>query len=263
MIPDLARLDAGFVEYFRETGRWQLGSEALEKDGLLLVAGTRRFAGMVNLAARLDPALSPESVLGRAREFFHARQRGFSLYVRGEPDRDLEEYALAEGAFAPSEGGPWMVLRQRPAETPHVPGIRLDAVTDARGLEAVRAVSREAYLPSGLPHEVTDSALANESAIRAPHIRFFVAWDGDAPLATAACHLHAGVAGIYWVGTRDAARRRGLGTLVTHAAVHWGFDQGADLSALQASEMGFPIYQAMGFETFATTRLLIVAGPER
>jgi len=261
MIPEFARLDAQFVEYFRETGRWQLGSEAQEQDGLLLVAGTLRFAGMVNLAARLDPALSPASVLARAREFFHARGRGFSLYIRGEPDRDLEEHARVEGLFAPSEAGPWMVLRQRPAEAPELPGIRLAAVTDARGLDDVRAVSREAYEPTGLPHEVTDSAFAHESAVLAPHIHFVVAWEGDVPLATAGCMLHDGVAGIYWVGTRDAARRRGLGTLVTHAAVHWGFDQGADLSALQASEMGFPIYQAMGFETFATSRLFIVAGP--
>jgi GNAT superfamily N-acetyltransferase len=263
MIPEFARLDAQYVEYFRENGRWQQGTEALDRDGLLRIAGTLPFAGAVNVAARLDPTLSPAEVLARAREFFHARERGFSLYIRGEPDRDLEEHAQAEGLFAVGEGDPWMLLRQRPAPASSVSGIRLEPVTDAGGLEAVRIVSREAYAPSGLPHEVTDSLFAIESAVLAPHNHFVVAWEGDTPLAAAMCHLHEGVAGIHWVGTRDAARRRGLGTLCTYAVVHWGFDRGADISALQASEMGLPIYEAMGFETFSRTRLFIAAAPAR
>ena len=47
----------------------------------------------------------------------------------------------------------------------------------------------------------------------------------------------------------------------THAAVHWGFDRGADLAALQASDMGLPIYEAMGFETVSHTRMFIAPGP--
>jgi GNAT superfamily N-acetyltransferase len=71
-----------------------------------------------------------------------------------------------------------------------------------------------------------------------------------------------GVAGIYWVGTADGARGKGLGRAITAAAVNAGFDLGADLTSLQASPMGEPIYRTMGFETIYDYRLLMAAAPQ-
>ena len=70
-----------------------------------------------------------------------------------------------------------------------------------------------------------------------------------------------GVAGIYWVGSLEQARGKGLGRAITAAATNAGFDLGAEIASLQASPMGKPIYEAMGYETIFSYRLLMSAAP--
>jgi GNAT superfamily N-acetyltransferase len=55
------------------------------------------------------------------------------------------------------------------------------------------------------------------------------------------------VAGIYWVGTLEAHRRRGYGEALTWAAVAAGQRAGCTVASLQASAMGRPVYERMGF----------------
>jgi len=57
------------------------------------------------------------------------------------------------------------------------------------------------------------------------------------------------VGGIYAVGTVERARRRGVGTAVTWAAVQQARDWGCWAVTLQATQMGLPVYRAMGFQT--------------
>jgi predicted acetyltransferase len=70
-----------------------------------------------------------------------------------------------------------------------------------------------------------------------------------------------GVAGIYWVGSLEQARGKGLGRAVTAAATNAGFELGAEIASLQASPMGKPIYEAMGYETVFDYRLFMSPAP--
>ena len=72
--------------------------------------------------------------------------------------------------------------------------------------------------------------------------------DGE-PVATSALFMSNHVAGVYNVATQDAYRRRGLGAAMTWQAVHDGANAGCLLASLQASEMGRPVYERMGFRT--------------
>jgi predicted acetyltransferase len=74
-----------------------------------------------------------------------------------------------------------------------------------------------------------------------------VAYRGRHPVSAAQVFLSHGIAGIYWVGTVEAARGEGLAEAVTRAVGNMAFDQGAGLSSLQASRMGEPIYRRMGY----------------
>ena len=67
------------------------------------------------------------------------------------------------------------------------------------------------------------------------------------------------VAGIYWVGSLEAARGKGLGRAMTAKANNAGFDLGAEVASLQASPMGEPLYRSMGFETLFDYRLFMAA----
>jgi GNAT superfamily N-acetyltransferase len=66
--------------------------------------------------------------------------------------------------------------------------------------------------------------------------------------------------GIYSVATLESARRRGVGTAVTWAAVDAIREWGCTAAVLQSSEMGYPVYRAMGFaEVTRYTRYLPIA----
>jgi ribosomal protein S18 acetylase RimI-like enzyme len=61
--------------------------------------------------------------------------------------------------------------------------------------------------------------------------------------------------GIYQVATLPAARGRGIGRAVTLAAMKHARDLGAKRAVLQSSEMGYPVYRAIGFEDVCALRL--------
>jgi len=57
-----------------------------------------------------------------------------------------------------------------------------------------------------------------------------------------------GVMGVYNVGTLEAARRHGVGRAVTLELMRRGREQGCHSSILHASELGYPVYRALGYE---------------
>jgi len=55
--------------------------------------------------------------------------------------------------------------------------------------------------------------------------------------------------GVYSIATIESARRRGYGAAMTARVMADGVVAGWDVAALQASEMGRPIYERLGFRT--------------
>jgi GNAT superfamily N-acetyltransferase len=93
--------------------------------------------------------------------------------------------------------------------------------------------------------------------------RGFVAYLDGEPAATSHIVIDdRGTAGIYYVGTIESYRGRGLGRTITAAAVAAGRRLGCTRSSLQASPMGLPIYERMGFRRVAYYRQY-VPGPAR
>ena len=62
-----------------------------------------------------------------------------------------------------------------------------------------------------------------------------------------------GVAGVYYVATVASARRRGLGDALTRVAARAGFQRGARVAWLGASEMGADRYRRIGFSDLGST----------
>ncbi|HEV7195471.1 MAG TPA: GNAT family N-acetyltransferase [Pedococcus sp.] len=68
------------------------------------------------------------------------------------------------------------------------------------------------------------------------------------PVGCAAGVALDGVMGVYNVGTVEAARRRGVGRALTAAMMRIGRDQGCHSAILHASELGYPVYESLGFD---------------
>jgi GNAT superfamily N-acetyltransferase len=64
-----------------------------------------------------------------------------------------------------------------------------------------------------------------------------------------------GDCGIYWVATLPEARGRGLTSRLMHVALEEGRERGCDISTLQATKLGRPVYEALGYRDVGTLEM--------
>lgn len=156
---------------------------------------------------------------------------------------------------------PEMVLDHRPQEHPLPAGVELRRVVSASDAADYWEVATGAYAGIGFPPEIF-AFYENHEGLAADNAAAFIADLDGRPAGIAMTIVSHGVAGIYWVGTSDDARGRGLGWTATATAVNAGFDLGAEIASLQASPMGEPLYRRMGFETIFDYELMLSPPPE-
>jgi hypothetical protein len=255
------RSHLNLVDSSRRLAEVDPGTEVEQTGGWLLSASSPEHPVISNAAFRIDDKADPEEMIARARAFFGGRGRGFSLWQRGgvEEDRDLAAAAEAAGLQCVYEM-PEMLLAER-AEEPRLPaGAELRRLASAEEFDDYWRIAASSYTSLGFPPEIFEANQRSEGLI-APDAAAFVAYLESEPVSIAMTIVSHGIAGIYWVGSLEPARGKGLGRAVTAAATNAGFDLGADVASLQASPMGEPIYAAMGYETVFTYRLLMSSPP--
>lgn len=155
----------------------------------------------------------------------------------------LERHGLVRDGTWPAHALPIHDL----VEPPPVPGLEIRRVASGTDLDAYLGIVGQALSPSAAFTEMLgDACRAIGFAEDAPEEHVIGLLDG-APVATASLMVAGGAAGIYNVATLEAARRRGIGAAMTAAAVRRGGERGLELATLQASAMGRPIYERLGF----------------
>jgi GNAT superfamily N-acetyltransferase len=255
------RVHLNLIDSSRQLFELDPGAEIEDEDGLLFGAGRPSHPVISNAAFRRDASAGTDEFVARAKSFFGARGRGFSIWIRGDQPEDLDLAAAA------SEAGlqlvyemPEMVLGS-PVEEPDLPaGTELRQLSEPGQADDYWKVAASAYASIGFPPEVFGSYTNNTSLLAENVVAFIAYLDGE-PVSIAMTIVSHGVAGIYWVGSLEQARGKGLGRAVTAAATNAGFELGAEIASLQASTMGKPIYEAMGYETIFDYRLFMSPAP--
>lgn len=161
---------------------------------------------------------------------------------------DLGERLAAHGLTQTAEvPGMAADLRALPEERVAPPGLTIERVRD---ITALRDYVRVLGACFGFPDELGEAFVALFAsagfAEQAPWRHYVGRLNGDM-VTTASLFLGAGAAGIYNVATAPEARRRGLGTAVTLAALREARGLGYRTGVLTSSSDGYNVYRRLGF----------------
>jgi hypothetical protein len=257
----LQRAHLNLVDSSRQFFELDSGAAIEAEPGWLFGAGSSTHPVISNGAFRRDDGVDAGEFVSRAKEFFAARERGFSIWVRGDQDEDRDLVAAAEAAgFQLVYEMPEMTLGERLAPPEFPPGAELRKLTAVEQATDFWQVATTSYSSIGFPPEVFAGYTNHAGLIAENVVAFIVLLDGE-PVSIAMTMVSHGVAGVYWVGSLEQARGKGLGRAVTVAATNAGFELGADVASLQASPMGKPIYEAMGYETAFEYQMMMSPTP--
>jgi GNAT superfamily N-acetyltransferase len=100
------------------------------------------------------------------------------------------------------------------------------------------------------------------TAASAEPVDLWLAYVDGEPVSTATGVRTGDAVGVYNVATPSEHRRKGYGARATAHVVRLGFEAGASFAYLQSSEMGFTVYERLGFEKVSTYRLLTRPGAD-
>ena len=217
--------------------------------------GYREFGGVVAYATGLPLSFfngcavvesATPGDLDAAMRWIAGRRVPYRVFVASELEAGLAAVPLAHGLERHPVPYPGMVLHPLPEPPAPASGVAIAAagVEDREEfLEIVEAAGLRASRRGGALH----FGLHGDDDVQA-----FVARLDGRPVGNSLAIRSAGTSGVHNVGTLPAARRRGVGTALTWAAVAAGRDMGFDCAVLQSSEMAVSMYEAMGFRTVVT-----------
>jgi GNAT superfamily N-acetyltransferase len=125
------------------------------------------------------------------------------------------------------------------------PELQIRRVTDATGIDAHRRAVTAGF---GSDPAVALGTVCPDLLDRRGCVVYVGYADGDAVVSGLGWRTGRTI-GVYSIATIESARRRGYGAAMTARVVADGVIAGCDVAALQASEMGRPIYERLGFRT--------------
>jgi GNAT superfamily N-acetyltransferase len=236
---DVAAADLNFVGSFRKLAEHVEGA-AIHEFGGIVAFSTGLPIALFNGAVVL--ARAEASDLGAAVRWLTERDAPFQLFVRSEHADEVAAAAVPFGLVPIAQPYPGMVVHSVVTMPPTAPGVAVRVVDDAATLDEHLRVLIEGGLASDVAQRMFPGSWLTD-----PDVRILTGLLDGRPVGTGLAIRTGTTSGVYNVGTRTSARRRGVGAAVTVAAIEAGRDWGCDPIVLQATEMGEPLYRELGF----------------
>ena len=198
-------------------------------------------------ATAVADAASPTAV---AEAVALLRERGAPWVLtlaQGLDDRFVTDAADLGLVLDPGEGFPGMAVSPLPAPEPEPAGLEIRQVAGASLPDHASVVERGFGLDRAIIDAVMSDAIAAD-----PRFAYYVGYvDGVA--AVSGLGVRTGdTIGVFNIATLEEARRRGYGAAITRRILSDGALLGCTIGTLQSSDMGRPVYEAIGFRTVAT-----------
>lgn len=231
-----------------------LHAEIYEDTQLLRVITRVPFSPLnVILRANFEPAVIESKVEAVLADFGEPRLPLTWWIGPATLTPELGKTLLAHG-LAHAGDTPGMAINLRDLQvSPSLPAqFTLTPVTDLEGIE--RWVQTYATC-SGFNEQAEHlwQTIHRHVALKhATSSRYYVGWLNGKPVATSLLFFHNGVAGIYHVATLPEHRGQGIGTAMTSLPLREALEQGYRLGVLESSQMGFSLYQRLGFQQYCT-----------
>ncbi|MFB9831280.1 GNAT family N-acetyltransferase [Actinoallomurus acaciae] len=178
----------------------------------------------------------------------------WSWWVGDDSDDGVAEHLLAHGARETTLMPIMAVDLTDVVEAPAPEGLAIRHVTDRPGLrELVCAYAG----PLGFPESGIDRLVESkvDYLARDPQLIHLAGVVDGKTVGTSVVSLGADVAALYCIATDEAYRRRGVATALTLESLRVAREAGHDVATLQASSMGRPVYERIGFTTVSHYRL--------
>ncbi len=241
------RSDANYFETYCTVARVN-GFPPEEFDGVLCTATGVPDASL-NFAFVTRPPRDPGSAIGRAAEYFKGLGLPFVVRIR-EGIAPGAEQASEEFGLPYSDTVPGMALHPVSSVQTPPPELDIRLVRNPGDLQRFREVAAAGF---GIPVEGA-AMLLRDSILDERSIESYLGFVDGVPVATSTLVKVGNTAGVYNVATIDTHRKRGYGEAMTWRAVAGGVAARCDVAILQASQIGRPIYERMGFRLVAPYR---------
>jgi len=242
----IERHRGALMSFARLTGAGAETSSVIERDGLIAsMCPAVPYASIVNSVGYRDANALAAVLDELASAYDEAGVRAWTVWV---PEDDREAATLLESAGHKLDATPTaMVMNLTDLPEPDDADLDWDANADP----AVVA-------------ELNDHAYEAPGGMFAAAITRFGAVDGlclyqaridDDPACVLAMYDNEDDCEIYLVATRAQHRGKGLARRLLHRALLEARDRGLAISNLQATKLGYPVYERLGYNPICTLQM--------
>jgi hypothetical protein len=248
MRKDLVTLEhRNWIAYLTGVVSCAAGAQVMRAGGVVTILTGLPFDWFNQVLIEGDVA-TPATVLTAVA---HARKRGGRFVVRlreGIDDRFIS--TLTQAGLVPESGAltPGMVafpIDRDVITAPAPPELEICRVTDAAVIDTHRSIVTAGFGS----HSSVAVGTACEQLLELPECAVYVGYASGDPVVSGLGWRTGRTIGVYSIATVGSARRRGYGAAMTAHVVADGMGAGCDVAVLQASEMGRPVYERLGFRT--------------
>jgi len=190
-----------------------------------------------------DDGAAPDEVAA-AIAILQERGAPFCVVLRRDADDSLRPLMAGLALRLDDDVLPGMALHPIPTNlVTTAPGLEIEIVRDAEALHDHALVAAHAF---GIREDVALAFVGDELWKRSGATVYLGRSDGR-PVVSGFTVRTGDTLGIFTIATEQDARGRGFGAAMTSRLIADGAAAGCTVAALQASEMGRPIYERIGF----------------